>query len=1230
MATLLKAATGTDLSLAAAWSPAQIPTSADTCVFDSTGNSGAFTMSLSRSIGSISFRNPAAGCTITITAGQTLTLGASGIDMSTATQSLTFGATGTIALSASATLDVSATTTCTINCPVTGTGFSFTKSGTGIAVLTGSNTGMTGAFFIAGGTVRVGNAGALGGATASLNLLGGTLTSNSTSLISLTNAGASTISGSFTFGAAATFTGQLTFANAFLVSPGVTITTLSTALFNGVISGTDITKAGAGTLSLQNAANTYTGPTNITAGSLSISTLANGGSPSSIGQSSTTATNLVFGASTSLTLSGSVSGTTDRNFTMNGGAFITASGTTPVLWSGSPTLTASATLSLSGTSGAGVINTFSGTLANTGAFVLSLSRPGTSATWKISGANTFTGNFTHQATGSTLIGHNDALGGPTATMSNTGGASAGPLCSDGATARVITNSGAGTIIGSLTLGDATNNGALTFSNAFSFNTLVRTLTIASPVTMSGVLSNGGMVKAGSSSLTLSGAGTNTYATASTLSAGKIIIGKSSALGTAAWTINAGTSLDATSNFLITNALTIAGSFTFDGTTSLTQSTGAITLSTATITVTANTLTLNGAITGAAASLTKDGAGQITLAGANTGWGSTSGDINVNAGVLWGVTNTSALGANMAGRNIIVSSGATLNLGTSVSLGSIPLSIAGAGTGVGSNDAALLLGASPTFSSITLTAPATIRASANNTLTGSIVLNGNAPTFLATTGFTLTLPSAITDTGTATVTIGIAANTYTGTVSLTNASGVTPTTFSGQVRVLSGTLSASTLADAGTNSSIGTGSAASTIQLGSGTNSATFTYNSSTTPVSTDRAIELMGTTGAVRVNGGTSSGVLTLPSNLIVTGVGAKTFTLGNNGVFFGVIADGGVNVISLSSASGSVWTLANSNTYTGGTSITGTLTIDSPARISTGTITGAGAGIGRLTYTGTSGTVSNALTLLGAFRITLPTASSDVTFSGLIASNGSLDLGDSGFTTGQTSVLRLTNTGNTWGGGLTINTGAVYVTDAGQLGTGTKTINVSLNSYGSSGLVLDATSGAISLPATFSFTTSNSGTRAGTYNGIIAKGGAVTINGTVTMGPGGGPSVFTADAGATFTLTGTLTASYATRFAYFEGDGTGTVSGVINNTNTPAVLVGGGSGTWTLSNTNLYAGGTTVNSSATAFVTNTQGLGLGAVTIGSATAKVQSGTTVSSQNGKLTVTGTLTNSAGGTIRIGG
>jgi len=1218
MADVFKANTGTDLSLGTSWQGGVRPGAGDIAVFDSTGNSGTFTLGGSYSFDGIEIRNPAGAITINSSAGQTLTLGLSGINMFSATQNLTFGAGGTIALTNTfLPLSVNTAITCTINCTVTGAGFGFVKLGAGTAVLTGNNTGMTGRFALADGIVRVGNAGALGGATASLDLYSGTITSNSATAYTLTNAGASLISGNVTFGAVSGNTGTLTFNNNFdLPGPPRTLTTLSVAQFNGVLSDGSggIVKDGSSTLSLQNTANTFTGPVTVSAGTLSVASLANGGLPSSIGVSSNDAANLTLTGS-GLTYTGGSGAVTDRNFTISGIVTISASGTTPVVWSGSPTLqSATATLTLAGTSGAGVINTFSGTLSNTGAFVLSLSRNSTN-TWKLDGTNTFTGVYTQSSTGITQLGNNGALGGATATMS----LSSGTLSSDGGTARTLTNAGSSTIGGNITFGSATNNGALTFANAISLGGGARTLTIASPVTFTGVVSSGGMVKAGSSTLTLSGVGTNTYSTASTLSAGTLILSKNSALGSAAWTINAGTTLDASTALNITNALTVAGSFTFTGTANLTQSTGAITLSTATITVNGSILQFNGNVTGATASLTKNGTGQLTFAGTNTGWGATSGDILVNAGTLRAAGTTSALGANTAGRNIIVASTATLSLGAVYTLSNIPLSIAGSG---GANDAALLVGANCTFSSITLTAAATIRASTASTITAPITLAGFAPTFLASASQTLTLPSVISDTGTATVTIGHAANTYTGTVSLTNAAN----TFSGQVRLYSGTLSASTLANAGANSSIGTGAAGSTIQLGSGTNSATFTYNSSTTPVSTDRAIELMGTTGTARVNGGTAAGILTLTSNVIVTGVGNKTFTLGNLGVFAGVIVDGAGSVIALSSATSSTWTLAATNSYTGTTTVAGTLSIAGQSNISSAAIIGDG---GALNYTGASGTISNALTLTGSLRITLPTALSDVTFSGLVTGTQTLALGNITTTTGQTSILRLSNTGNTWSGGLNINNGAVYITNAGQLGAGTKTISVAFNTTGSSGLVLDATSGSISLPSTFSFTTSNELSRGGVYNGIIAKGGAVTIAGTITMASVGGSSLFTADSGSTFTLAGAITANVVSRILVLEGDGAGIISGLIDNANVPAVQVKGGSGTWAFASTNLYAGGTTVSSSMTALATNVQGFGVGSLTISSATAKAQSAT-ASGQNGKLTITGTLTNSAGGIIRIGG
>ena len=154
---------------------------------------------------------------------------------------------------------------------ISNSGGGLTKAGAGTLVLTGANT-FTGAFGFGTGTVRVGNAGALGAAAATLSLSGGTLTSNSTSSYTLTNAGASFISGDVTFGAAVTYTGTLTFTNSFNLGGATrTLTTLAPVVFQtGVISNGGITKEGASSLTLSGA-NTFTGAVTINTGSVTVS-----------------------------------------------------------------------------------------------------------------------------------------------------------------------------------------------------------------------------------------------------------------------------------------------------------------------------------------------------------------------------------------------------------------------------------------------------------------------------------------------------------------------------------------------------------------------------------------------------------------------------------------------------------------------------------------------------------------------------------------------------------------------------------------------------------------------------------------------------------------------------------------------------------------------------------------------------------------------------------------------
>src|SRR5438445_265971 len=99
-------------------------------------------------------------------------------------------------------------------------------------------------------------------------------------------------------GAAQTWTNNsgnlLTIGAVNLSTFALTVNGTGSTSVTGVVSGSgSITKSGTGTLTLSGT-NTYTGVTTINAGTLSVSSLANGGSNSNIGASSKAATNLII------------------------------------------------------------------------------------------------------------------------------------------------------------------------------------------------------------------------------------------------------------------------------------------------------------------------------------------------------------------------------------------------------------------------------------------------------------------------------------------------------------------------------------------------------------------------------------------------------------------------------------------------------------------------------------------------------------------------------------------------------------------------------------------------------------------------------------------------------------------------------------------------------------------------------------------------------------------------
>jgi autotransporter-associated beta strand protein len=203
-----------------------------------------------------------------------------------------------------------------------------------------------------------------------------------------------------------------------------------------VVSGGTLTVVNdVGTTVLANTANTYSGPTvigdagpyaNINVGTayLGVVKLADGGQPSSLGPSSSDASNLVFntnsyGAATLVYLGSDDS--TNRAFSMGSNAEIDASGSGPIAFTNPAPLTfinnGSYTLALGG-NGTGT-STFSGAIVDNEFSPMTLAING--ANWIVTNSNSFTGGTVLNGGTLTLISDSN-IGGSTGTITFQGGA----------------------------------------------------------------------------------------------------------------------------------------------------------------------------------------------------------------------------------------------------------------------------------------------------------------------------------------------------------------------------------------------------------------------------------------------------------------------------------------------------------------------------------------------------------------------------------------------------------------------------------------------------------------------------------------------------------------------------------------------------------------------------------------------------------------------------------------
>ncbi|MDA8791510.1 autotransporter-associated beta strand repeat-containing protein, partial [Candidatus Pelagibacter bacterium] len=964
------------------------------------------------------------------------------------------------------TYDITNSSVYIIDAPIRSS-FSITKTGNGTLVFNDTDrSNFFSDIIITNGTVAASNNNTLGTGTVRLN--GGTLSSDSTGARSLDNAisvqvsselGNATNSGTLTLSGNLDFTaGDLTLSsrsdnvisgtvNLFNSNQTFSIDSSVTQTLSGDVSNGALNKSGSGIL-LLSGTNTYTGDTNISAGTLNVSGLLNSGTYSGKIDNSGTFT---FSSNSDQTLSGDIEG--PGTLTKSGLSTLTLSGTN--IYSGTTTIS-DGTLTLSGTGSLSVNTavtvesgasfnvdasntvgsiTGAGTIDIADKEVLTVGGDNSSTIFSgiiQSGDGTGTGAIIKVGTGSLTLSGNNNFGG--AVNVNAGSLIVSSNNALGNTTNLTTVGSEGTIdfqnvnystiellYNSGTI--ATSTGTSTFAGDVQLfaNSIVDVdgtqLTLSGNITDSGARN---LTKEGTGILVLSG--TNNYSGDTLISAGTLkLTGSLSNLTDV--TINSGASLD------LQSSQTIA-SLNLDG--SITRSAGT------------STLTVSG---------TSDLGGNVTTSSSQTYTGATT---------LSAANTLTTTNSNITFSNTVNSDGTTRNLTINAGTGTTQFAgIVGGSSGVGDID-----------------------------ITGALDLNAaiaNAAS-LSVSG-TSNIGANVTTTGT---------QSYSGT-----------TTLSGGDRTLQGSTVTLAAVTGGSNALTVTGnldldgaisrvtnmSVSGTSNIGSNvTTTGTQNYQGTTTLSGGDRTLQ--GSTITMAAVTGTGLHDLIITGNLDLDGAVTNVVELditGTSNIGANVTTTGTQNFQGTTTLSGGDRTLTAStvtlNAVTGGSNaltITGNLDLDGAisgvTNMSVSGTSNIGADVtttGTQSYTGTT-TVSASSTLIGTEISAAVIAlnddleirnSSDSTLASVISGTGALTKSGSG-------ALTLRGV-NTFDGDLTVSAGTLYAGLAADSGNQVIENNVTVSGGTLSG---GATIGGNVTVATANLAPGNSI-------------GTLTIDGNVTLG---------------------------------------------------------------------------------------------------------------------------------------